>query len=125
MDRIKTDRAPNAIGPYSQGTSFGNFIFTSGQIAINPKTGDLVIDDFKAEVLQVLNNINGVLESGGSDKNHIIKLTVFLIDLKKFQIVNNLFEEYFKNGYPSRSVVEVSALPLGVNIEIEAIGSLI
>ena len=72
MDRIKTDRAPNAIGPYSQGTSFGNFIFTSGQIAINPKTGDLVIDDFKAEVLQVLDNINGVLESGGSDKNHII-----------------------------------------------------
>ena len=73
MDRIKTNRAPNAIGAYSQGTNFGDLVFTSGQIAINPKTGDLVIDDFKAEVFQVLENINGVLESGGSNKNHIIK----------------------------------------------------
>ena len=125
MDRIKTNRAPNAIGAYSQGTSFGDFVFTSGQIAINPKTKDLVTDNFKDEIFQVLDNINGVLESGGSDKNHIIKLTVFLTDLTKFQIVNDVFQEYFQNGYPSRSVIEVSALPLGVNIEIEAIGRLI
>jgi len=125
MDRIDTDKAPKAIGTYSQGTKVEDFIFTSGQIAINPKTENLVIKDFKEEVFQVLNNIEAVLEAGGGDKDSIVKLTVFLIDLSKFEIVNNVFKSYFKNKFPSRSVVEVSALPLGVNIEIEAIGKVI
>ena len=125
INRIKTDKAPKAIGTYSQGTQVGGFVFTSGQISINPKTNDLVIDNFEDEVLQVLNNVSAVLESGGSRKDSIVKLTVFLIDLSKFQIVNKVFSEYFKDNFPSRSVVEVSALPLGVNIEIEAIGAMV
>ena len=125
INRIKTDKAPKAIGTYSQGTQVGGFVFTSGQISINPKTNDLVIDNFEDEVLQVLNNVSAVLESGGSRKDSIVKLTVFLIDLSKFQIVNKVFSEYFKDNFPSRSVVEVSALPLGVNIEIEAIGAIV
>ena len=125
INRIKTDKAPKAIGTYSQGTQVGELVFTSGQISINPKTNDLVIDNFEDEVLQVLNNVSAVLESGGSRKDSIVKLTVFLIDLSKFQIVNKVFSEYFKDNFPSRSVVEVSALPLGVNIEIEAIGAIV
>tara|TARA_B100000959_G_scaffold70806_1_gene75063 strand:+ start:632 stop:1009 length:378 start_codon:yes stop_codon:yes gene_type:complete len=125
MNRIKTNNAPQAIGTYSQGTKVGDFVFTSGQIAINPQTGALITNNFEEEVFQVLNNINAVLESGGSGKDSIIKLTVFLVDLSKFETVNNVFKNYFKDEYPSRSVVEVSALPLGVNIEVEAIGKLL
>ena len=123
MDRIKTNKAPKAIGTYSQGTRVGDFVFTSGQIAINPESGNLVLDKFENEVIQVLDNISAVLESGGSSKNSIIKLTVFLVDLSNFQVVNKVFKEYFNDDFPARSALEVSALPLGVNIEIEAIGA--
>ncbi len=122
MDRVKTNKAPKAIGTYSQGTKVGDFVFTSGQIAINPKTGDLVIDKFEDEVIQVLDNISAVLESGGSNKNSIVKLTVFLVNLSNFQVVNKVFKEYFNDDFPARSALEVSGLPLGVNVEIEAIG---
>ena len=124
INRIKTNQAPKAIGTYSQGSTIGDLVFTSGQIAIDPASGDLVIDNFKDEVLQVLNNLNAVLEAGGSSINHIIKLTVFIKDISNFQILNNVFSSYFNDNYPSRSVVEVSDLPLGVNLEIEAIGKI-
>ena len=122
IDRIKTKNAPQAIGAYSQGSVFKNLVFTSGQIAIDPIDGSLVTDDFLKEVEQVLENVKSVLESGGSNVDNIIKLTVFITDMKYFKYVNEVFETFFINDYPSRSVVEVSGLPLNVNIEIEAIG---
>ena len=122
MNRIKTDKAPAAIGTYSQGSKVGNLVFTSGQIAINPITGEMVTDDFSNEVRQVLDNVKGVLEAGGSSLNSILKLTVFLTDLSQFNVLNTVFEEFFPENPPARSALEVSALPKNVNVEIEAIG---
>ena len=122
MNKIKTDRAPQAIGAYSQGMELDELVFTSGQIGIEPNSGQLITDDFRSEVLQVLNNISAVLEAGGSNIQNAIKLTVFLIDLSNFKIVNDIFADFFNGNYPARSVVQISALPLNANIEIEAIG---
>ena len=122
INRIKTKNAPKAIGAYSQGSIYENLVFTSGQIAINPISGNLVTDDFSKEVEQVLENIKSVLEAGGSNLDNIIKLTVFIKDMSNFKFVNEVFETFFIDEYPARSVVEVSGLPLNVNIEIEAIG---
>jgi len=122
INRVKTKNAPKAIGAYSQGSIFENLVFTSGQIAINPISGNLVTDDFSKEVEQVLENIKSVLEAGGSNLDNIIKLTVFIRDMSNFKFVNEVFETFFIDEYPARSVVEVSGLPLNVNIEIEAIG---
>ena len=99
-------------------------VFTSGQIAINPLTGKLVLDNFDQEVKQVLKNVEAVLNEAGSSKEKIIKLTVFIKDMSKIKVVNEVFELFFINNFPSRSVVEVSELPLNVSIEIEAIGEL-
>ena len=122
IKRIKTKNAPKAIGIYSQGSIFENLVFTSGQIAINPINGNLVLDDFSKEVEQVLENVKSVLEAGGSNLDNVIKLTVFITDMSNFKFINEVFETFFINEYPARSVVEVSGLPLNVNIEIEAIG---
>ena len=122
INRVKTKNAPKAIGAYSQGSIFENLVFTSGQIAINPISGNLVTDDFSKEIEQVLENINSVLEAGGSNRDNIVKLTVFITDMSNFKFVNEAFKIFFINDYPARSVVEVSGLPLNVNIEIEAIG---
>ena len=119
---IQTSDAPKAIGTYSQGIRSKNLVFTSGQIPINPKTGELIIDDFKAEVHQVLTNLDGVLKGGGSSLQCAVKFTVFLIDLSYFTQVNEVFESFFSNAPPARSVVQVSALPMNARIEIEAIG---
>ena len=122
INRIKTNKAPKAIGAYSQGVLSNNLVFTSGQIGIVPETGELIRGNFEKEVLQVLNNVSAVLEAGGSSIKSTIKLTVFLTDLSKFKIVNDVFIEFFNEKYPARSAVEVSGLPLNANIEIEAIG---
>ena len=122
MNKIKTDKAPQAIGAYSQGVAADEFVVTSGQIGINPETGELAMENFEAEVLQVLKNVQSVLEAGGSDINNAVKLSVFITDLSNFKLVNNVFIDFFNGDYPARSVVEVSALPLNANIEIEAIG---
>ena len=124
MRRIKTDKAPQAIGTYSQGTIAGNLIFTSGQIAINPDSGSVIVDNFECEVLQVLNNIEAILIKAGSCKKNIVKLTVFMTDLSQFEEVNLAFKYFFdtEDNFPSRSTVEVSKLPMGVNVEIEAVG---
>ena len=120
---IKTLDAPKAIGTYSQGIRSGNFVFTSGQIPLNPKTGELINGDFKSEISQVLTNLNGVLKSGGSSLKKAIKLTVFLTDLSYFPQVNEVFKEFFPENPPARSAVQVSALPMNAKIEIEAVGS--
>ena len=122
MNKIKTAKAPQAIGAYSQGVELTEFVFTSGQIGINPKTGELITDNFEAEVLQVLKNVKAILEAGGSNISNTIKLSVFITDLSNFKLLNNMFIDFFSGDYPARSVVEVSALPLNANIEVEAIG---
>ena len=119
---IQTSDAPKAIGTYSQGIRSENMVFTSGQIPINPKTGELIIGKFKAEVHQVLTNLDGVLKGGGSSLQFAVKVTVFLIDLSYFTQVNEVFESFFPKAPPARSTVQVSALPMNARIEIEAIG---
>ena len=119
---IQTSDAPKAIGTYSQGIRSKNLIFTSGQIPINPKTGELIIGDFKAEAHQVLTNLDGVLKGGGSSLQSAVKLTVFLTDLSYFAQVNEVMDSFFPKDPPARSAVQVSALPMNARIEIEAIG---
>ena len=119
---ISTPNAPKAIGTYSQGIRSGNLVFTSGQIPINPQSGELISDDFKAEVHQVLNNLDGVLKGGGSSLQCAVKLTVFLTDLSYFAQVNEVFDVFFPENPPARSALQVSALPMNSRIEIEAIG---
>ena len=120
---IETLDAPEAIGTYSQGIKSGNLVFTSGQIPLNPETGELINGDFKMEISQVLTNLNAVLKSGGSSLKKAIKLTVFLTDLSYFPQVNEVFKEFFPENPPARSAVQVSALPMNAKIEIEAVGS--
>ena len=118
---INTDKAPAAIGPYSQAVKAGGLIFISGQIPINPATGDLVTTDIEAETRQVLDNLKAVCEAGGSSLAKIIKTNIFLKDLGNFSTVNEIYGEYFPEPYPARACVEVSKLPKDVNVEIEAV----
>ena len=121
---IQTSNAPQPIGTYSQGIKSGELVFTSGQIPINPITGNMITGDFKADVQQVLTNLDSVLKSGGSSLKQAIKLTVFLTDISNFPQVNKVFKEYFPENPPARSAVQVSALPMNARIEIEAVGSI-
>ena len=120
---INTSNAPEAIGPYSQAIVSNGFIFTAGQICLDPQTGELNNPDFKTEVLQVMENINAILIESGSCLTNVIKCTVYIMDLNNFEIVNNIFKETFKENFPARSVVEVSKLPKNVNIEIDVVAS--
>tara|TARA_B100000609_G_C17034936_1_gene340780 strand:+ start:13 stop:390 length:378 start_codon:yes stop_codon:yes gene_type:complete len=121
MKIINTNKAPKAIGPYSQAKVAGNYIFTSGQIPLKPD-GELIENNFHEECKQVLQNLNFILEKSGSNLNNVIKLTVYLTDLNNFTILNKIFEEVFTKNYPARSTIEVSKLPMNARIEIEAIG---
>ncbi len=120
---ISTDNAPQAIGPYSQAVKTGNLIFISGQIPLDPKTGDIVDGSIEDQATQVLKNIESICEAAGHGLEDIVKITIFLTDLGNFSIVNEVMKGYFKEPYPARATVEISALPLGVNVEIEAIVS--
>tara|TARA_B100001057_G_C22793610_1_gene928666 strand:+ start:824 stop:1294 length:471 start_codon:yes stop_codon:yes gene_type:complete len=120
---ISTKNAPQAIGPYSQAVKTGNLMFISGQIPMNPKTGDLVTSSIEDQANQVLNNIKSICESAGYGFEDIVKITIFLTDLSNFGTVNDVMKEHFEEPYPARATVEVSGLPLGVNVEIEAIVS--
>ena len=121
MKTINTRKAPKAIGPYSQAKVIDKFIFTSGQIPLR-LDGTMVSNNFELECIQVLDNIKEILEASGSNMSNIIKLTVYLTDLSQFDILNNVFNKYFKDSLPARSTVEVSKLPKNSRVEIEAIG---
>lgn len=121
---IATNAAPKAIGPYSQAVRVGDFLFLSGQIAINPETGDLVLDSFAAQVRQIFKNIEAVLKAAGADFSHIVKATVFLKDMGQFAEMNGIYAEYFPNDPPARSAVQVAKLPKDVDIEVEVIAFL-
>jgi reactive intermediate/imine deaminase len=119
--RIQTDQAPQAIGAYSQGIRSGNAVYLSGQVGLNPQTMQLVEGGAKPELEQIMRNMKAVLASVGGDFTHIVKLTVFLKDLTDYALVNEVMKNHFTQPYPARSVVEISALPLGALVEIEAI----
>tara|TARA_B100000131_G_scaffold306500_1_gene333668 strand:+ start:892 stop:1269 length:378 start_codon:yes stop_codon:yes gene_type:complete len=121
---INTRNAPKAIGPYSQAVISNGLIFTAGQICLKPDSGELNDEDFITEVEQVFENIKAILENADTNMSKIVKCTVYITDLNNFAIVNQIFEKYFKNRPPARSVVEVSKLPKNVNIEIDVIASL-
>ena len=121
MKTINTINSPKAIGPYSQAKIVNNFIFTSGQIPLKID-GTMVSDNFELECIQVLDNLKEILIASDSNMSNIIKLTVYLTDLSKFDILNNVFERYFSENFPARSTVEVSSLPKNARVEIEAIG---
>lgn len=118
---INTEKAPKAIGPYSQGIDTGMFVFTSGQIPVNPSTGEIVGGAIEEQTRQVLENLKNVLLAGGSDLSKVIKTTVFIKDMNHFSKANEIYAQYFSEPYPARSCIEVSRLPKDVLIEIEAV----
>ena len=118
---ISTSEAPAAIGPYSQAVRSGNLLFCSGQIPLDPKSGQIVSGDIATQTRRVLDNIGAVLKAEGLTFENIVKTTIFLTDLSDFQIVNETYGSYFKQQPPARSTVQVSALPKGANIEIEVV----
>ena len=120
---ISTENAPQAIGPYSQAVKAGGLMFISGQIPLNPETGDLVSGSIEDEANQVLQNIKSICEAAGHGMEDIVKITIFLTDLGNFATVNEVMKKHFSEPYPARATVEISGLPLGVSVEIEAIVS--
>jgi len=120
---IKTSAAPDPVGPYNQAIKAGNFIYCSGQIAINPSSNQIdCLGDIKGETNQVLKNLKAVLTASGASLEDVIKTTIFLTDLNNFQIVNDIYSQFFKNEpSPARACVEVSSLPKGVLIEIDCV----
>lgn len=120
---ILTDQAPAPIGPYSQAVSIGDLVFLSGQIPLDPKTGELVDTDIEAATSRVLENIRAVLDSQGLGFQHVVKTTVFMKDLSLFSRMNAVYATAFSENPPARSAVQVAALPKGVSVEIEVIAS--
>ena len=119
---IQTDNAPNAVGTYSQAVSAGGFLYTSGQVGINPSTGEMVSGNTKEQCLQVLKNILAILEARNLSLVNIVKLNVFLKDLNDFGDLNDTFVDFFgKTNFPARSTIEVAGLPLGARVEIDCI----
>ncbi|MCX6844762.1 MAG: RidA family protein [candidate division WOR-3 bacterium] len=118
---ILTEKAPKPIGPYSQAVRHGNLVFTSGQIPIDPATGDLVAGDIVKETEQVFTNLAAVLAAAGTSLERAVKTTVFLTDMGLFSRVNEVYARHFKEPFPARSTVQVAALPKGVAIEIEVV----
>lgn len=117
---VKTDKAPGAIGPYSQGIDLGNMIFFSGQIPLDPVTGEMP-NGIEAQTKRALENVKGLLESQGLDFSNVVKTTVFLQSMDDFAVMNGIYAQYFVEPYPARSAVEVAKLPKGALIEVEVI----
>ena len=122
---INTERAPEPIGPYNQAVKSGHLLYTSGQIPIDPKTGEMVPGGIREQAIQVLENLKAVLEAAGSTVDDTIKTTVFLADMADFPELNTIYAEYFgEDNAPARSTVQVAALPKGALVEIEAIAKI-
>lgn len=120
LNYISTEKAPGAVGPYSQGIGFGELVFTSGQLPIDPSSGELVTEIQQATRV-ALDNVKAVLEAGGAELDSVIKVTVFVKNMDDFSKINEIYSEYFTNHKPARSLVEVARLPKDGVIEIEAI----
>jgi 2-iminobutanoate/2-iminopropanoate deaminase len=118
---VSTKKAPGAIGPYSQAIDTGTFVFTSGQIPVDPSTGEVVAGGIEPQTVQVLENLKNVLEAAGSSMSGVVKATVFIKDMNSFSIINGIYSSYFSMPFPARSCVEVARLPKDDLIEIEAV----
>jgi len=118
---IVTEKAPAPIGPYSQAIQFGNMLFISGQVAINPASGNVEATDIGGETRQVMQNLHAILEQAGYDFSHIVKTTIFLSDMSLFAAVNEIYGTYFSSAFPARETVAVKGLPKNVNVEISMI----
>ena len=122
---VKTNKAPDAIGPYSQAVKINKMVFLSGQIAIDPKTQQFIEGDIETQTKRVLDNLKAVIEASGSSLDNVVKTTIFLIDINDFSKVNEIYASYFSKGKPARSTVCVAALPKNAKIEIDAIAEVI
>ena len=118
---IETSQAPAPIGPYSQAVLSGNTLYTSGQIAINPKSGDLIMNTIEEETHQVMTNVKAVLAKAGMNFDHVIKTSIFISDMDNFCRINEIYGQYFTANFPARETVEVARLPKDVNVEISMI----
>ena len=121
---VKTDKAPGAIGPYSQAVKTDSMVFVSGQLAFDPATGELVTDDIKSETRQAMTNLKTILEAAGSGLDKVVKTTLFIKNMDDFPLVNEVYGEFFSQNYPARACVEVARLPRDANVEVEAVGLL-
>ncbi|MBR0397550.1 MAG: RidA family protein [Eubacterium sp.] len=120
-ERIATDKAPAAIGPYSQAIKAGNMIYVSGQIPIDPAKGEFAGDDIAAQTRQSLTNIRNILAAAGADMSNVVKTTVLLADIADFTAMNEVYAEFFTEPYPARAAFQAAAIPKGALVEIEAI----
>jgi 2-iminobutanoate/2-iminopropanoate deaminase len=118
---FSTTKAPAPVGPYSQAIATGKLLFISGQLHINPETGNLIEGSIEEKTRQVIENIRAIAESAGADLKHVVKTTVFLKDMSDFQAMNGIYAEYFEGTPPARSAIQAAALPLDADIEIETI----
>ena len=118
---VNTTEAPQAIGPYSQAIRIGDFLYTSGQISLDPKTMEMITGNIELETEKVLQNIEAILSAEGLNFGHVIKTTVYLTDLSEFTRMNQVYEKFFSNTKPARACVQVAALPKGAKVEIDAI----
>lgn len=121
---VKTDRAPAAIGPYSQGIVAGGFLYTAGQIALDPKSGQVISGDITAQTERVLQNLTEVLAAAGASWRHVVKTTVFLHDMNDFPAMNEVYGRILGDARPARSTIQAAGLPRGVLVEIDAIAEL-
>ena len=119
---LSTENAPKAIGPYSQGVLAGDLLFLSGQLPIDPATGEIVAADIEGQTKQSLTNVKAILESAGCTMDHVVKTTVFLKDINEFGKMNEVYKEFFNEGnYPARSAIQVAAIPKDAKVEIEVV----
>lgn len=120
MNVIATNKAPAAIGPYSQAVDIGNMLFLSGQIPVNPETGEIP-EGIEEQTAQSLSNVKSILEEASLSMDHVVKTTVFLADLNDFAVMNGVYERFFKQPFPARSCIQVAGIPKGAKVEIECI----
>ena len=120
---VTTDRGPKPIGPYSQAVKANGFLFLSGQVALDPKTGEMTSNDIRQQTERVLENVKGILEAAGSNLHHVVKTTVFLKDMNEFPAMNEVYGRYFTAAPPARSTVQVARLPKDALVEIEVIAA--
>ena len=118
---IATEKAPGAVGPYSQATTTGSLVFMAGQVPMDPESGQMVTGEIEEQTHRVLLNVQAVLQAAGSSMAAVVKTTVFMTDLADFNRMNTIYAEYFESEPPARSTVQVAALPLGAHIEIECV----
>ena len=118
---IETQKAPAAVGPYSQAVKSQGLLFVSGQLPLEPETGVMVENDMQTQTSRVLDNLQQIIEAGGSSMDQILKVTIYLTDMQQFSVVNDIYSNYFSRNPPARACVEVSALPKGALVEMEAV----